>query len=245
MTQFDAERTRELARRLLDAEQGVEREHYVPDAVGNAAVLGLGGALTAWIAGLQEESRPVVERCRRWLEDSRARDERFGEPPAYFAARRDEALAVARWLLSGEEPASLWREALELHERAWDDLPDDHREPAFMREHYLADFARDGRLAGRCEHVLTVCARFGARPVASASDVATELDLALWACREPAPAELSETGGRVVRDRIGDWLSRGDGIRAAIWLKLVYWTPGGPLTPAATLARGWTLATGS
>jgi hypothetical protein len=227
MTVADLDRLRAAARRGLELAARDAREDYLPHAVGNAARLTLGTAVTALMLGLEEEARPAIERCHRWLLDSVARGESFGDPPEYFAMRRQEALALATGLV-GEPSAQMFGEAARLQRQAVDDLP---------------GLVRDCLSAGMYELGVAAYARHAAgRPPPEGAEVDTPLQLAAWLCQELAagrpPAAWLAVGTRVLRDRIADWATRGQGLAAAAWLKVVFWDSGATLSPAETLRRG-------
>jgi hypothetical protein len=227
MTVADLERLRAAARRGLEIAAGEAREDFLPHAVGNAARMTLGTAVTAAMLGLEDEARPVIERCHRWLLDSVARGESFGDPPEHFAMRRQEALALAAWLV-GEPSDQVFGEAARLHRQAADDLP---------------GLVRDCLSAGRYDLGLAAWSgQAGSRPPPDGAEVGTPLELAAWLCRELAagrpPAAWLAVGTRVLRDRVAEWVTGGQGLEAAAWLKVVFWDSGATLSPAETLRRG-------
>src|SRR5262245_6069408 len=87
-----------LTSSLIAIETDQEREQYLPNAVGNAAILGLQTCVYAHFVGLRREVEALTFKYRDWLEDSLTRNEQFGSPQCYFAALRYEALALADWL---------------------------------------------------------------------------------------------------------------------------------------------------
>src|SRR5689334_22570538 len=100
MTHFDPARWRsQLEQSLIAAEAARKREDFLPNAAGHAATSGVELCVYDWLVGLREQVAPVLGKYRDWLEDSIARNESFGQPPEYFAAKRYEALAVALWML--------------------------------------------------------------------------------------------------------------------------------------------------
>jgi hypothetical protein len=210
---IDLAAQRERSRSSMALERSAQRADFLPRSVGNAAWLALGEAIIGWIAGLDEdEVRPVIERAREWLEDSVERGEEFGVPPSYFAVVRMEALAVACWL-TGEPAAPRFAAAVALHEQAFADLQPLSDEQ--MRADYLPDYVRDCCLAKEFERGAAAYAA-----PADEQDVATPLELAAWICahRDFRP----ETAARVLHDPLVEWLSHGEGVTAAAWIKLVF-----------------------
>jgi len=250
MSPLDLARQRERSHADLEDEQQLDRENYLPSAVGNAAVLGLDVAITAWIVGLEDDARPVVERCRRWLEDSVARGESFGEPPSYFAMRRHRALAVAVWLLDGENPTALFRETVRLQEQAWVDIA---RERALtdeeLRADYLPGYVRDCDSAEEWARGAAAYERHGGRSLDGEEDISTLLELAYWVCRQHvdtsgAPPSWAATAQRLLHGVLDGWLLAGQGVSAAAWLKFGFWGCEATQTPQETLHKARELVGG-
>jgi hypothetical protein len=204
VTRADLADLQERARNTLAFQQTAKREDFLPNAVGNAALLGLGQAITGWITGLDEdEVMPVIRRARDWLEDSVERDEQFLEQS--FAVLRMEALGVACWL-TGEPSDDRFRDALALE-------PD------------LTAYVRDCALAKEFERGPA------AHPAPrSEDDVTTPLDLAAWICAHQA--FQAPTAARVLHDPLVEWLTHGQGVNAAAWIKLIFCDFGPERRPA-------------
>lgn len=238
MTHLDLPAQIERSRTSMEFEGRAVRQDYLPNAVGNAAVLGLGEALIGWIVGLDEgEVRSIVERSRDWLRDSVSREEEFGTPPEYFAAVRMEALAVASWAL-GDAPETHYRDALDLQERAFGvlELSDEQ-----VRDDYLEDYLVDCALAGEYQRGLDACGRYGVAAPADESDLTTPLSLAAWICRARASDPACQpfdplTAARLLHEPFVRWLSTGRGITAAAWSALIFCVCG-PETDAPAAFR--------
>jgi hypothetical protein len=240
MSPFDLIQERETLRSVLEREKEKEATEYLPNAVGNAAALGLATAVRAWIAGLEPEAKPLVEKYRRWLEDSIERQETFGDPPSYFAVLRHQALALAWWLAENASSKELYRETVRLHEQAWEALEREHGvQPGELRDRYLPDYIRDCYEAGECARATAAYESLGGRPVTNDSEVATELELGYWLCKRPdASTDAQVAAGRsVLAVRLGEWLDLGDTLRAAAWLKVVFWNSGKTTSPEETFSE--------
>jgi hypothetical protein len=71
-----------------------------------------------------------------------------------------------------------------------------------------------------------------------------ELGYALCLCkagrRDFAPDDLFKAGRRMLRANLREnWLGGGQFIRAATWLKIVYWHPGETVTPLQTILKAY------
>jgi hypothetical protein len=242
VTAWDPRTERESAPFRLQFERQATREQFLPNSVGQAAMLSLNRVVSLWFAGFGDEVRPIVERICAWLEDSIARAETFGRPPSYFAALRTRDLAIGRWLCDKGEQRELFAEAASLAERSWGDLDADDEQ---LTAQYLPDWARDCVDAGACAHAIAVASRLGAPQPARADDVRDELALALWACAHPDDAGgVARAGAGVLTGRIEQWLADGSSVRAAAWLKLAFWNTGETATADETLRRAYELMPG-
>ncbi|NJD07938.1 MAG: hypothetical protein FIA97_15800 [Methylococcaceae bacterium] len=238
----------ELKRTLIGMETARRREDYLPNAVGSAARAGVDLCVYAWLVGLRREVAPILAKYRDWLADAVARNESFGQPPAYFAAMRLEALALAGWMLDGVSDPTLYRATLPLYEETWaaesagleqDGLPDD-----------VDDYLRNCVLAEVPEQGMKLWSRFGSGDQKGATAGHETLVLAQHICRAnwgraPADAAGLDLAGRVLAHHLADsWLARGQALRAALWLKAGYFVGGVEDDPEATLLRAYVLMPG-
>jgi hypothetical protein len=243
MTRSDIEELRRTSRRALDLDAADQRARYLPDGVGQAARIALGHAVRAMMLGQEEQAEAVVKRSHAWLIDSVARAEVAGEPPGYFAMLRSEALAVTTWLVRGVSDARIFAEAVRQQREAVRDLERAGELSADnLVQGYLPDLVRDCFSAGAYELGGRIHTRHLGPPPEDPAHVDTPLQLAAWLCREvghlrPPPAWVA-VGSRVLGQALLDWLDSGQGLRAALWVKVVYADSGAALTPADALRRG-------
>jgi hypothetical protein len=229
-------------RRGLDELAGADRAEYLPNAVGTAARDALGQAVTALVLGMDDAAWPVVAITRDWLADSEARDERVGSRPEYWAMLRSEALGLAAWLLDGD-PGDAFATAVSRHESG---LVDRDGTRPLSREDlvhlHLPDLVRDCFTAGRYRLGVEAYSRFLGPVPATSAEVDTPVRLAGWLCAEVGrfgdPADWLAVGGRVLRHPVVDWLERGRGVEAGLWLRLLFFDSGAASTPAEALRRG-------
>jgi hypothetical protein len=243
ITRSDIEQLRRTSRRALDLSAADQRARYLPDGVGRAASTALGHAVRAMMLGQEEAARAVVERSHAWLIDSVARGEVVGEPPAYPAMLRSQALALATWLVRGVSDARIFADAVRQHRQALRDLERAGETSAdTLVQGYLPDLVRDCFSAGAYELGERIYTRHLGPPPQDPAQVDTPLQLAGWLCREVGhlrpPAAWVAVGSRVLGQFLLDWLDVGQGLRAALWVKVVYADSGAALTPADALRRG-------
>jgi hypothetical protein len=252
MSRFDPEERRTI---LLDwaieSELAEKMEDHAPKSVGTAAEEMLDRVVTGWIVALREEVRPVLEKSRAWLEESLARNEMTGAPPSYFAMLREEAHALAIWMLENRSDRAKYARALELHEAAWAEIAQKREFPASEAlEYYISGYLRDCLQAQDWEKGIAAYLRFGGRPVKDASDIRSDAEFGYWACsnrlpRRGAAVDYLAVAGRVFgQGLMEEWLAHGDMGTAAAWLKIIYWESGAVGTPQETLLKAYELMPG-
>ena len=174
-----------LTASLIAIETAKQREQYLPDAVGNAAMLGLQTCVYAYLVGLGREVAPLTLKYRNWLEDSLVGDEQFGSPPCYFAALRYEALALAIWLCENRSEQVSCEKALPLYQQTWRETAGrSGPEIEKIRELYAADFLRNCVLAGAYDQGVAFWKWVGGRGFEDPADILDEAELGYWLCRQ-------------------------------------------------------------
>jgi hypothetical protein len=239
MSVFDPDSWRSsLQSHLLAEEADRAREAYLPNAVGRAADSGLQTCLYAWFVGMHGEVRPLLEKYRGWFEDSIARDEQSGDPPSRFAADRLEALAITKWMLDGTSDPALYAQSLKFQEQtvAADAAAKQMSQEAvwvprlgrYLRTWILADDPSQGVLATR-ELV----------PGNDEASVALRLCRADWG-HAPLDKDALAAGEAMLTNHLVDnWLDGGLVLRAALWLKTLYFVSGLTCNPEQTLMRAY------
>jgi hypothetical protein len=252
MSHFDPQERRAiLLGWAIQSELAEKMEDHAPKAVGTAAEEMLDRVVTGWIVGLQAEVRPVLEKSRAWLEESIARNERTGAPPSYFAMLREEAHALAIWMLENRSDRSKYARALELHEAAWAEIEQKRAFPASEAlEYYLSGYLRDCLQAQDWEKGIVAYQRFGGRPVRDAAEIGSDAEFGYWACSNRLPRPGAAADYLAVAERVfgqglmEGWLAHGDMGTAAAWLKIIYWESGAVRTPEETLLKAYDLMPG-
>lgn len=221
------------------------RMDYLPNAVGHSAIQGLAAAIGAWIDGLEGEAYPVVAKARDWLRDSVDREESFGAPPVTFAARRSRALAVADWLVDNAQPAPRYAETRRLSGFVLEEMERSSTLPeGYLVEEFLPDYLLDCFSAREFLLGWTTYRRLGGGDIDNATQATGPTELAAALCRAHAvnvagqPPGWAPAGRRVLVRVLPGWLDRGQEIRAAAWLKAVFWDCAAVATPAQALALG-------
>jgi hypothetical protein len=233
---------RETTRRSLDELRRADRRDFLPNAIGSAARDALGQAVSALVLGMDGDAWSTVRVARDWLTEAEARDEQTGSRPEYWAMLRSEALGLAGWLQDGD-PGDAFTSAVHRHQRALVDR--DGVRPLSLEDvvdRHLPDLVRDCFAAGRDGLCLEAYARFLGPPPADPDDVETPVQLAGWLCNEVScfrpPAAWLAVSSRVLRDPVFEWLDRGRGVEAGLWLKLAFFDSRAALSPVEALRRG-------
>jgi hypothetical protein len=201
-------------------EEEVYRRH---GARGNAAAAALGTILSAWLVGEGGRLAAGLATTAAWLEDAERQAEAFGpaEERWFHRARRRRALALARWLSTGEAERAAWAGAV----AAWRGAPP----PSAAGPEDAIRAMRDSLLAGLPDAPGAVATLSGDPPRVALAAMGRELVAGRSRCAA-ARAAIPHLGAV-----LAPLLDGGAFIEAAAWLKLVFWTSGLRSDPAASL----------
>ncbi|MCX7111124.1 MAG: hypothetical protein NTX45_13555 [Proteobacteria bacterium] len=232
----------------LEAELNSPVERYLPHGVGNAAVFSLTTIIYGWLCGLQNEVHPLLTKYMAWLEDAIKRKEQCGESPAYSSMRHLEAYSLCKWLAENASDKTIYRHAIRQHEIAWDEFDKlggicDKE----VRLSTLADYLKNCFQAGEFATALACYESLVGKRIHSFKEAMTDSEFAYWACGQRlngtwSADEHAKFGARLLQKHLEyDWLGNGHALRAASWLKMVYWDSGLIRTPLATLLKAYDL----
>lgn len=219
--------------------------------IGNYAISDLGRVIRAYLIGMHEEIFPVVSRSSQWLDTAIKNDEDFGESMDFHRANLNWARAICEWLENGWDSPGHWEDARVYEEAAWrfpkrpwprneiiSEGLDDYMAFAFqaaepdegtegyeiaidMYEHWIGEKPLSiKKLLKPREYAYALCLHY-------ARDQFTKEEL-FEAGRKMLQANLEKT-----------WLEGGQSIRAATWLKIVYWHNDRSLTPLETILKAY------
>ena len=241
---FDVVRARGEVGDALRINAESAREDYLPNGVGNAAVMMLESAVYSWFAGQRATSWPVIRKAHAWLADSIDRHEVAGQVPEAYLARRVSAYAVAGWLLTGDPGRAVLADAVAAHETAWRarERAGELRDQASRRA-ALARMLRECASAAEPALGRELFSQHGGPLLARLAPAAALLRVAHAACAEPdAFPAISFDRGRPAGDALAEEvdyrLTMGQGASAAAWLRFAFWDTGAEPTPTRTLERG-------
>ncbi len=218
---------------------------YLPNSVGHAAAQALATAIGAWVDGLEQEAHPIVVKARDWLHDSDDRAESFGTPPVSFAVRRARALAVADWLVDNAQPATRYAEAQRLSQIVLGELERSDTIPdGYLVDEALPDYLLDCFSAREFRVGWTTYRSVSGNQIEHVERATSPAELAAALCHEHdagaagQPPGWAAAGRRVLVRVLPGWLERGQEIRAAAWLKAVFWDCAAVATPAQAITLG-------
>lgn len=239
MSLFDPKKTRQS---LLDVVLPMELEErietYQPNSVGNAAIQRLHGVIESWLVGLEREFQPILEATEKWLVASVQLREKFGANESYHESQKWEALALCKWMLTGNTCSDSLEKALAAKEEAW---VQERRLRGAASARDLAHADLPGYVAiclqlGRPEQGLVQLKSWEVSPRSG-----EDLQFSLLACESFSngashlPTFSSLRSDYLGRNLQGNWLGHGQSLRAASWLKSLLWLDGSSFSPIATL----------
>jgi len=271
MTQrFDPVATRRGADFDLEYMWQIEDEKERGTTVGNTALSRMDSIVAGWLVGLEPEYRSYLKQLRAWFEEANKKDEKFGECPHFSAATRNNAYGLCCWMLDGKTdcgPYSLAVKSWEAHFQTEGqkekrggpkfDYAAQRYEDPFIRG---VPFESKDILHGSLEDYLSSCVqsgqfslgaalyeRVGGKADVSDSRIQTGLQLGYWLCKRAEsggipPDACQSIGKRVLRSNLqGVWLSHGQNVRAANWLKVVASYSNWQMSPLEVILQAYDL----
>lgn len=224
-----------------------EKSRFLPNAVGNAAVGGISTVISAWLVGLRREIYPALLRYGQWLEDSVTRNEQFGDHPEFAASRRSLAIGIFRWLRdSKNDPSSFSSAATSLHSAWGAEWNAEGAATSQDRREAVADYAalclQCGAYADASNALLDLNAkssrndsRIKSDPACLALHFAERYVGGFVPTHEVDPVVVRCLNSNMSRN----WLAHGQFLRAASWLKVVYWDTGLVTDPHKVILKAY------
>lgn len=217
--------------------------------MGNIAVCEMETALHGWLVGLYSEVQPIIGRCTGWIEKAISLNEQFGSDLNAHLTKLYWAKSLGGWLENGWNYEGDWGRARIFEESTWRNQ--NRPWPAneiikyglddYMAFAYQAGHHEDGFEAG-----IEMYERWLGRGGISISKVLKPRDFAYALCLHETgrqdfdKADLLKAGQKMLNSNLqGNWLSGGQFIRAATWLKVVYWHFDETLTPRQVILKAY------
>lgn len=192
----------------------------------------LGTAIRCVLNGLDEPFFQLLKKTQQWVSVALAEkeipkrflhDERYS--PDGEAALRYQTLAMTNWLLYDQHDAESYRRLVECEDRflGSSQVGKDKVSISLLLSIYLD--------AGAYQRALQLFATSGLAAPKSRGSVRNESQMAYVLCRhrlgeDSAEAEVSSVTRKFLDSNVDGWLTNGHFVRAAEWMKIVYWREG-------------------
>jgi len=219
--------------------------------MGNVAASEIEAVITAWLLGLHREIEPIIRRSNEWLDRAIKEDEKLGPDPNAHRTTLHWARALGGWLEDGSmDDEGKWDSARVYEEARWryEKRPWPTNEIIrsglndYMAFAYQGGEHDDGFQAG-----IDMYERWtGKKGPVSLSKVLTPREFGYALCRHRTcqqqfdEEDLFKAGRKMLQANLQEtWLGGGQMIRAATWLKIVYWHHDETLTPLQTILKAY------
>ncbi|MBY5458415.1 hypothetical protein HFO89_18915 [Rhizobium leguminosarum] len=216
--------------------------------MGNVSVGQIESAISAWLVGLHAEIEPVVHRSNLWLDRAIEEDEKMGSNHDFHRALLHSARAMRTFLEDGWNDEGHWASARVCEEAAWrfEGRPWPRNEIIKSGlDHYMAFAYQGGEHDDGFEAGIDMYEHWiGEKPL-SLKRVLKPREFGYALCLHRARGqfdkhELFEAGRRMLQANLEEvWLGGGQFLRAATWLKIVYWHHDEGLTPLEVILKAY------
>ncbi|NHQ85210.1 hypothetical protein HA050_03675 [Iodobacter sp. HSC-16F04] len=215
------------------------------DPIGNFACGDMYTYIYACLIGLHKELLPLIPRAINHLNAAILNHEEkwFGASPASHAMDMHIGLAVALWINNEINSLSSWNEARIAYEIAV--YNDDYCTKAMMAKECLDDYMALCFQAEQYELGIAEFEKYHGVKKISLKRKLPPRDFGYALCLHYSRGdfdadELFAAGRKMLQSKIeDDWLGYGQSIRAAIWLKIVYWHRETTLTPLEVILKAY------
>lgn len=196
--------------------------------MGNIAASRLGDAISAWLVALSAEIAPVIPEALQWLDGAIAADETFGQSRDFHRVTLHWARALGKWMASATNATDDWAQAANYKQAYWLSESPPLSDAAIVR-YDLDDYMAYCVQAGRYSDGIEMCDRLFGGQKLSLGKRPKPREVAYAVCQQKLfdrydDDAVFEAGRRMLQANLEqDWLGAGQYIRAATWLKIVYW----------------------
>ena len=220
-------------------------EYDIKKPMGNFAVGMVSSVAAAALVRLGDKMVDLMPRAIDWIDRAIARHEVSGpgDDMRYYHYSLIHAKALAIWFGTGKSAAEVWIDAFE---RIRELLIEDKGSAKALRYGGIVDDAMACAFqAGRFTDGLALYEDIYGIKTLRINAVRTPRQLAYAYCLHAIEARFSSadlllTGRRLLEKQLAEnWLHNGQMIRAATWLKIVYWHTDQSLTPEQTILKAY------
>lgn len=218
------------------------RQYESGDPMGNMAASHIGSIIKCYLCGLSKEVQPVIARSLEWLNIAIEQDEWSDHVrPDFHRWELHEAKALALWLQSADPAIEIWDKARQFnlsilnggaYQKSTKTLGlDDYMSCCIHAEQYEAGVMEYEKYYGVSK--VSFGGSMAPRKWAYAfclNHIKPQFD----------PEKLFQAGRKMLQTHLdNNWLGVGQNIRAAMWLKNVYWHDNRTLTPLETILKAY------
>ena len=228
----------------------VSREYDEKRPMGNVACGDLDNFILASLLGLHNEVAEIISSRVRWIENAIVNDEDFGVNRNAHRGKMHFGKAIGEWLLNGENDFEAWSNARVYEEAKWNW----EGGPWSMREilkdglaDYMAFSYQGGKYNKGYEAGIETYQRCtGKHGPVTLKKILKPHEFAYALCLQNAEIfefdehDLFNAGCQMLQANLQEkWLGAGQIMRAAMWLKIVYWHHDKELTPLQTILKAY------
>ena len=210
--------------------------------MGNIAAAELENIIRGWLVGITDEFVPVIPRFLGWLDRRILDDEQFGPHREFHRLTMHWARALGLWMRDNVNDTSAWNSA-RIHAKA-------SMDPVVGTKHQMGTLALDDYLAFCYQSEqdragIEAYEKYYPNKPISLNKVLTPREFGYALCSQRSGQlwdedALLEAGRKMLRANLVEtWLGAGQYIRAATWLKIVYWHRDPSLTPVKTVLKAY------
>lgn len=217
--------------------------------MGNVAAGQVGTIISAWLVGLHNEISPIVHRSNEWLDRAINGDEKLGADPNTHRTTLHWARALGGWLEDGWNHEGHWDSARVFEEARWRYAQRPWPTNEVIKsglDDYMAFAYQGGEHDDGFEAGIDMYERWTGKKEVSLSSSLKPRDFGYALCLHRTARQqfdeddLFKAGRKMLQVNLQEnWLGGGQNIRAATWLKIVYWHHDESLTPLQTVLKAY------
>lgn len=211
--------------------------------MGNVAQHEISNVIGAWLTGLHAEIAPVLPRSLQWLGSAISKGEDFGTSKTFHQMTLAWARALGEWMLEGKDNAEAWNDVRRLSAAAL--LEGDSFDAKSVAGERLDDYMAFCYQAEAYEVGVAEFEQYNGKAAPTLGRIQKPGQLGYALCLDKIQRRfegeaLFQAGRKVLQMHLeGEWLGRGQAIRAATWLKIVYGHHVPSLTPLQTILAAY------
>jgi len=211
--------------------------------MGAVAVSTLASVIKITLCGLYEDISPLVPRLLDWLDRAIENDEKAHDNHDFHRMTLHEAKALGTWVRDGADVPEIWNTARQFLDAAL--RHGNVYSRGDMSTAYLDDYLALCYQAGRYEEGIAEYEKYHGVKTLSLQKAPAPRKVAYALClhearQQFAVEELYQAGRQMLQAYVGEtWIDRGQYLRAATWLKIVYWHHDRTLTPQQTILKAY------